>query len=119
MRILFFGTPAFAVPSLRALVRSGHQVVAAVTQPDRPRGRGQKVIASDVKAAAQELGLEVWQPTRLRTPDFEAQVRDASPELGVVAAYGRILSRSLLSIPSLGTRPCCRAGVARPLSIAL
>lgn len=102
MRILFFGTPAFAVPSLRALANSPHEVVAVVTQPDRPRGRGQKLVPSEVKAAAAELGLEVWQPQRLRGGDFDDQVRALSADLGVVAAYGRILSGSLLALPRLG-----------------
>lgn len=102
MRILFFGTPAFAVPSLRALAHSSHEVVAVVTQPDRPRGRGQKLVPSEVKAAATELGLDIWQPQRLRTGEFDEQVRAASADLGVVAAYGRILSASLLALPRLG-----------------
>ena len=102
MRILFFGTPAFAVPSLRALAHSPHQVAAVVTQPDRPRGRGQKLVPSEVKAAAAELGLDVWQPQRLRDGDFEGKVRALSVDLGVVAAYGRILSGSLLALPALG-----------------
>ena len=102
MRILFFGTPAFAVPSLRALADSPHEVVAVVTQPDRPRGRGQKLVPSEVKTAAAELGLDVWQPERLRGGDFEERVRASSADLGVVAAYGRILSGSLLALPRLG-----------------
>ena len=102
MRILFFGTPAFAVPSLRALAGSPHEVVAVVTQPDRPRGRGQKLVPSEVKAAAAELGIEVWQPQRLRGGDFDDRVRALSADLGVVAAYGRILAGSLLALPRLG-----------------
>jgi methionyl-tRNA formyltransferase len=102
VRILFFGTPAFAVPSLRALAHSPHQVVAVVTQPDRPRGRGQKLAPSEVKAAAAELGLDVWQPQRLRNGEFDDRVRAVSADLGVVAAYGRILSGSLLALPRLG-----------------
>ena len=102
MRIVFFGTPAFAVPSLRALAASPHEVVAVVTQPDRPRGRGHKLVPSEVKAAATELGLTVLQPQRLRTGEFDAQIRSFSADLGVVAAYGRILSGSLLAIPALG-----------------
>lgn len=102
MRIVFFGTPAFAVPSLRALANSPHQIVAVVTQPDRPRGRGQKLVHSEVKAAAIQLGLDVWQPLRLRSAEFDEQVRALSADLGVVAAYGRILSGSLLSVPRLG-----------------
>lgn len=102
MRIVFFGTPAFAVPSLRALADSPHQVVAVVTQPDRPRGRGQRLVPSEVKAAAVELGLDVWQPNRLRSAEFDDEVRALSADLGVVAAYGRILSASLLAVPRLG-----------------
>jgi methionyl-tRNA formyltransferase len=102
VRILFFGTPAFAVPSLRALAQSPHEVVAVVTQPDRPRGRGQKLVPSEVKAAAAELGLDVWQPQRLRDGGFDDRVRESSVDLGVVAAYGRILSGSLLALPRLG-----------------
>lgn len=102
MRIVFFGTPAFAVPSLRALADSPHDVVAVVTQPDRPRGRGQKLVASEVKTAAAELGLDVWQPQRLRHGDVDARIRALSADLGVVAAYGRILSGSLLALPRLG-----------------
>jgi methionyl-tRNA formyltransferase len=102
VRIIFFGTPAFAVPSLRALAQSPHQVAAVVTQPDRPRGRGQKVVPSAVKVAAAELGLEVWQPQRLRDGQFDDQVHALSADLGVVAAYGRILSGTLLGLPRLG-----------------
>jgi methionyl-tRNA formyltransferase len=102
VRILFFGTPAFAVPSLRALAASFHQVVGVVTQPDRPRGRGHKLVPSEVKIAAADMGLDVWQPQRLRDNEFEDRVRMTSADLGVVAAYGRILAGSLLSIPRLG-----------------
>jgi len=102
MRVLFMGTPAFAVPSLQAIANAGHQVVAVVTQPDRPRGRGQKVTPSPVKAAALALGVPVLQPTRLKDEALHAELRALGPDLGVVAAYGRILPASLLELPRLG-----------------
>ncbi|HET9372414.1 MAG TPA: methionyl-tRNA formyltransferase [Vicinamibacterales bacterium] len=102
MRVIFFGTPAFAVPTLDALVAAGHDVVGVVTQPDRPRGRGQKVQPSEVKARALEHGLPVLQPDRLREPAMLDSMRALGPDLGVVAAYGRILPQSLLDLPRLG-----------------
>jgi methionyl-tRNA formyltransferase len=102
LRLLYFGTPAFAVPSLRALAASRHSVVGVVTQPDRPRGRGQKVTPSPVKAAALELGLPVLQPTRLKDDELNARLRELQCDLGVVAAYGKILPTPLLSLPRLG-----------------
>jgi methionyl-tRNA formyltransferase len=102
LRVLFFGTPAFAVPSLEALVDAGHQLVGVVTQPDRPRGRGHKVVPEAVKIAALARGLEVLQPTRLKASELLADLRALSADLGVVAAYGRILPAELLAIPRLG-----------------
>ena len=101
-RILFMGTPAFAVPSLEALAAAGHTIAAVVTQPDRPRGRGQKVQPSEVKAAALSLGAAVLQPTKLRDPQFAADLQALTPDLGVVAAYGRILPANVLKIPRHG-----------------
>jgi methionyl-tRNA formyltransferase len=101
MRVVFFGTPQFAVPSLAALLASAHQVVGVVTQPDKPRGRGQKVSDAPVKALALEDGLAVLQPARL-SRDFEADFRALDAELGVVAAYGKILPEWLLAVPRLG-----------------
>jgi methionyl-tRNA formyltransferase len=101
MRVVFFGTPQFAVPSLAALLASAHQVVGVVTQPDKPRGRGQKVSDAPVKALALEHGLAVLQPARL-SRDFEADFRALDAELGVVAAYGKILPEWLLAVPRLG-----------------
>src|SRR5262245_27171256 len=103
LRLLFFGTPAFAVSSLRAIAETDHTVVAVVTQPDRPRGRGQKVSPSPVKATAAELGFPVLQPTRLKDDAFEAQLLALQPDLGIVVAYGKILPSPLLSLPRLGT----------------
>lgn len=102
MRIVFFGTPAFAVPSLMALMRSAHQVVGVVTQPDKPRGRGQKVSDAPVKAIAVAHGLPLLQPARLARESFEAELAALAPDLGVVAAYGKILPQWLLDAPRHG-----------------
>jgi len=101
-RIVFFGTPAFAVPSLQALCDGPDTVVGVVCQPDRPAGRGQKVQASPVKQLALERSIEVAQPTKLKSGDFPAQLAAWSADLGVVAAYGRILPLPLLTTPRLG-----------------
>lgn len=102
MVIAFFGTPAFAVPSLAALVESPHEVCGVVTQPDRPRGRGQRVTASPVKAYALEHALPVLQPARLTDPAVLDTFVRWAPDLGVVAAYGKLLPVSLLQVPRLG-----------------
>ena len=101
-RVIFLGTPQFAVPSLQALLNAGEEVVAVITQPDRPRGRGQKVTPSPVKELALEQGLTVLQPVRLKDPEFVGRLRDLAPELMVVTAYGRILTHEMLAIPSVG-----------------
>ena len=102
VRIVFFGTPDFAVPTLRKLLDSPHPVVAVVTQPDRPRGRGQRVSESPVKALAQARGLPVLQPARLRDPEFVEAFRALQADLGVVAAYGKLLPEDILSLPRHG-----------------
>jgi methionyl-tRNA formyltransferase len=102
MRIVYFGTPGFAVPTLTAILDAGHTVVGVVTQPDRPRGRGQHVTAAPVKALALAQGLPVIQPTRLADPAFLDALRAWQPDLGVVAAYGRILPQAVLDAPRLG-----------------
>lgn len=99
MRVLFFGSPAFAVPSLEALRRSAHEVVGVVTQPDRPRGRGQKVTPGAVAAAAAAAGLPVVQPERLSAPGVRETLAAFDADLGVVAAYGKILPEWLLALP--------------------
>ena len=101
MRIVFFGTPDFAVPSLEGLIAE-HTVVGVVTQPDRPRGRGQRVTDSPVKAVARAHDLPVLQPTRLRDPDTIAALSDLSPDLGVVAAYGKLIPGEMLQLPQHG-----------------
>jgi methionyl-tRNA formyltransferase len=103
LRVLFFGTPAFAVPTLDALLVSPDAVVVgAVTQPDKPRGRGQQVSASPVKARAESAGLPVLQPTKLASENFLEAARALAPDLGVVAAYGRLLPEVVLALPRLG-----------------
>jgi len=102
MRVVFFGTPQFAVPSLERLVHSAHDVVGVVTQPDRPRGRGQKVTDAPVKVTAVQHGLPVFQPARLRDPEVKETLTRWAPELGVVAAYGKILPESVLNLPRFG-----------------
>ena len=102
IRILFMGSPAFAVPSLRALVEAGHDVAAVVTQPDRPAGRGGRLTPPDVKVAAQELGIPVLQPETLRDSGVQEELAAIEPEVTVVAAYGKILPRAVLAIPRRG-----------------
>jgi methionyl-tRNA formyltransferase len=102
LRIVFFGTPEFAVPTLRALRAAGHDVAAVVTQPDRPRGRGQKPSPGPVKVFAEKQGLRVLQPDRLRDEEFLALLKGLAPDLGVVAAYGKILPAAVLASPRLG-----------------
>ena len=100
-RIVFFGTPQFAVPSLEACQAVG-TVVAVVTQPDKPRGRGHSVSASPVKEAALAMGISVLQPPRLKGTDFAARLASLQPEAAVVAAYGRILPPDVLAAPRRG-----------------
>ena len=102
MRIVFMGTPEFAVPSLKALNASGHEIIAVITQPDRPRGRGQKLSFSPVKEAALALGLKIFQPHKIREQGFIEILKDLSPELIVVVAFGQILPESILKIPPYG-----------------
>ena len=101
MRIVFMGTPDFAVPSLRALIREGFNVVGVFTQPDRPKGRGNKLTPSPVKTAAQEAGIPVFQPEKIRR-DGVKTLRDLKPDLCVTAAFGQILSQEILDIPPMG-----------------
>ena len=103
MRILFWGTPAYAVPSLDALVQAGHAVVGVVSQPDRRRGRGRGLMPSAVKARALELGLPVFTPERIRRePALQAELAALKPDLSVVVAFGQILPPEVLAVPPLG-----------------
>ena len=103
MRILFWGTPDFGVPSLRALQEEGHVVVAVVTQPDRPAGRGQTTRPGPIKEIALEEGIPVLQPEKPRGEDFLARLRELDPELSVVAAFGEILTDEVLALPTHGS----------------
>ncbi len=103
MRILFWGTPAFAVPSFLALSDEGHDIVGVVTQPDRPAGRGRHLKASAVKKAALKEGLTVLEPESPRGEAFLEQVYALEPELSVVVAYGRILEHEVLDLPTAGS----------------
>ena len=102
MVIVFFGTPQFAVPTLEALLASRHRVPLVVTQPDKRRDRGQKVTDAPVKAAARAHNVPVFQPERLRAPDVADTLRQHSPDLAVVAAYGKLIPRDLLLLPRFG-----------------
>ncbi|MBT9684880.1 methionyl-tRNA formyltransferase [Pseudoflavonifractor sp. MCC625] len=102
MRIVFMGTPAFAVPSLEKLIEAGHEIVGVFTQPDKPKNRGMKLLPPPVKVCAQEHEIPVYQPTKLRDGTALAQIQALAPELIVVAAYGRILPDEILDYPNLG-----------------
>ena len=102
LRLVFAGTPDFAVPGLRACLAADADVVAVYTQPDRPAGRGRKLGISPVKQAALETGIPVEQPESLKTPEAQARLRDYAPDLMVVIAYGLILPRKVLAIPRFG-----------------
>ena len=102
MRIVFFGTPAFAVPSLRALADSDMDIVAAVTQPDRVKGRGHLLAAPPVKEFALQRGIPVLQPLKIRTEEFLSELTALRPDLMAVVAYGRILPGPVLGLPRLG-----------------
>ncbi|MGH8146433.1 MAG: methionyl-tRNA formyltransferase [Rhodanobacteraceae bacterium] len=102
LRLVFAGTPEFAVPGLRACLATGVEVVVVYTQPDRPTGRGRKLGASPVKQAALDAGIAVEQPESLKPADVQQRLRDYAPDLMVVIAYGLILPRAVLAIPRLG-----------------
>jgi methionyl-tRNA formyltransferase len=102
MRIVYMGSPAFATIPLRSLVQAGFNVVAVVTQPDRPAGRSRTPVAPPVKVVAEELGIEVFQPASLRDPEAIEHFAAFKADVGVVAAYGEILRKKVLAIPPLG-----------------
>lgn len=103
MRIVFMGTPDFAVGSLQALCESGkHEILAVVTQPDRPKGRGNKLLQTPVKEYALEQDLTVYQPQKVKTPEFVELLHALQPELIVVAAFGQFLSKEILELPKYG-----------------
>lgn len=101
-KIIFMGTPLFAVPSLRALMDAGHEILAAVTRPDKPRGRGLAPLPSPVKLLALEKGIPVLEPVKLRDESFTAGLKSLGPDLIAVVAYGKILPPAVLSLPPKG-----------------
>lgn len=101
MRVIFMGTPGFAVPSLEALLTK-HEVVLVVTQPDKPKGRGKKMVPTPVKACALEHGIPVLQPEKVKEPEFVEQLRSYEPDLIAVTAFGQILSEPILEMPKYG-----------------
>ena len=102
LRIVYAGTPEFAVPALAALIAARHELVAVYTQPDRPAGRGRRLQASPVKRVALEHGLPIEQPATLRSPEAQARLREYRPDVMIVAAYGLILPQAVLDIPHHG-----------------
>jgi methionyl-tRNA formyltransferase len=102
MRIVYMGTPPFAVPPLHSLISAGHELVGVITRIDKPAGRGKVLTPPAVKVAAGQAGLPVFQPKRVREPESIAQIRAMGPEVIVVAAYGQILPRELLALPKYG-----------------
>lgn len=102
MRLVFLGTPEFAVPTLEAVVAAGHAVVEVVTQPDRPAGRGQQLAASPVKQAASRLGLRVYQPERVKHPEAAAHLAALAPTAMVIVGYGQIIPQSVIDIAPRG-----------------
>ena len=102
MKIVFMGTPDFAVASLRSLVEAGYEVVGVITAPDRPAGRGRKLRASAVKAYALEAGLRILQPEKLKNEEFLAALQSLEPDLAVVVAF-RMLPELVWRIPTIGT----------------
>ena len=102
LKVVFFGTPQFAVPTLDALLASSHAVVGVVTQPDKPRGRGQKESDAPVKARALQAGIRTLQPMTLKDPAAVADLEALGADIGVVAAYGKILTQAVLDVPRLG-----------------
>ncbi|SPE41333.1 10-formyltetrahydrofolate:L-methionyl-tRNA(fMet) N-formyltransferase [Candidatus Sulfopaludibacter sp. SbA3] len=102
MRLVFLGTPAFAVPTLEQMVAAGHDVAAVVTQPDRPRGRGQQLAAPPVKETAVRFGIPVYQPERVRRPEALEYLRTLAPQAMVVVGYGQIIPQSVIDLAPLG-----------------
>lgn len=117
MRIIFMGTPEFAVPCLERLIQDGHEVSGVFTQPDKPKGRGYSVMPPPVKQAALKAGIPVYQPASVKTEAAFAQLKALDPELIVVVAYGKILPQAVLDLPHMGAsmcmHRCCRGCAAR------
>lgn len=102
MRIVFMGTPEFAVPSLGRLIEDGHEIVGVFTQPDKPKGRGYKLVPPPVKVLAEEKGIPVYQPAKMRDGEALNILKDLAPDLLAVVAYGKILPKEILDLPPMG-----------------
>lgn len=102
MRIVFMGTPEIAAHILKDVAATGYEIAAVVTQPDRPKGRGKELSCPEVKKAAQALGIEVYQPVKVKEEEFLAQIKQLAPELIIVAAFGQLLPKALLNLPTYG-----------------
>ncbi len=102
MRVLFMGTPDFSVPTLKAIIEAGHEVVGVVTQPDKPKGRGKQMQKTPVKAFAEENGLSVYQPEKVKDPAFLELAASLAPDVMVVVAFGQILPKAILELPKYG-----------------
>ncbi len=102
MKIVFMGTPEFAVPCLQAIIDKGHEVLAVVTQPDRAKGRGNKLTPPPVKVLAEQHQMKVLQPEKVKTPEFVEILKELAPDVIVVVAFGQLLSQAILDIPPMG-----------------
>jgi len=102
MRIVFMGTPDFAVGTLEALIGAGHEILMVVTQPDKPKGRSGQTVPTPVKVCALEHGITVFQPERIKRPEAVEELKKQNADLFVVAAFGQILSQEILDMPRLG-----------------
>ena len=102
MRILFMGTPDFSVPTLESLLDSEHEIIGVVTQPDKPKGRGKHIVLPPVKVVALEKGIPVYQPSKVKDPDFMDRMKALEPDLAVVVAFGQILPKAFLDLPKYG-----------------
>ena len=103
MRVVFMGTPDFAVGTLKALIEAGHDVAAVVTQPDKPKGRGKELLMTPVKAEAVKAGIPVYQPEKIRkNEEFLSELKKINPDVIVVVAFGQLLPVSVLELPKYG-----------------
>ena len=105
MKIVYMGTPDFAVNPLHALAEAGYEVAGVVTQPDKPKGRGKDVQMTPVKIQALESGIPVYQPVKVKTPEFVEVLKKEAPDAIVVIAFGQLLSKEILDLPSHNDRP--------------
>ena len=102
MKIVFMGTPDFAVGTLEALIQAGHELIGVVTQPDKPKGRGKSLMATPVKEVALKHQIPVYQPQKVRETEFTENLRRLAPDVIVVAAFGQIITKEILEIPRYG-----------------